>query len=128
MAYLPRKLPKDRARQHAKSGVLPGPALEPCQAVVTRPVVHRHDLELFEALALQRGEARLEGGRRIAHREQDGEARRERVRELSGKSWEVWAVRTAEEIVVDFGHLDFWFSDAAETEVWEPIADWIKQH
>jgi hypothetical protein len=35
--------------------------------------------------------------------------------------------QTPEEVVVDFGHLDLWFSDAAETEVWESIADWIKQ-
>jgi hypothetical protein len=33
-----------------------------------------------------------------------------------------------EQRAVDFGHLDFWFSEAAETEVWELLADWIKGH
>jgi hypothetical protein len=36
--------------------------------------------------------------------------------------------QTPEQQVLDFGHLDFWFSDAAETEVWELLADWIKRH
>ena len=36
--------------------------------------------------------------------------------------------QTAENAMLDFGHGDIWFSAAAKTEVWEPLADWLEAH
>lgn len=36
--------------------------------------------------------------------------------------------QTEENAALDFGHGDTWFSSAAETEVWEPLAEWIEAH